>query len=272
MTSSAAALIMSVRSLVSQSKDIYFWTFTYSEALDFKDASKRWNHFNTVLKRKFQQVQGVRVFELHADLTKTLPEGTNQHGDAVSNATHGLHVHALLNTYLPVEQVRKIAEKCGFGRINVKKADDLSEPERLANYLAKYLRKGLATRPKGLKGLRLWATFGTWPKGHTRVKDIEKNTSFTELLQYLKIRFSPIQFVGQPLEKPFKNLPFLLDNLQTLSLRLFQAENSDCPLRISRGVRFAWLQAARRVSRDKDSWDFLISTGFSPRKTVIINV
>jgi hypothetical protein len=64
---------------------------------------------------------------------------------------------------LPVQIVRRIAERHGFGRIHAKRCG-----KWVGDYLAKYLSKEV--RAACLKEKRLWAGFGdaTW----CRVKDI----------------------------------------------------------------------------------------------------
>jgi len=121
---------------------VYFWTSTFVKVLTVKEASKRWSAFSKELVRELK-VYGVRVYELHDE--------------------HGLHVHWLANRFLPVQIVRAIALRHGFGRIHVKRCG-----KWVADYLAKYLSKEV--RAGCLKGKRLWATFGDaiW----TRVKDI----------------------------------------------------------------------------------------------------
>jgi len=68
-----------------------------------------------------------------------------------------------VDRFLPVQIVRRIAERHGFGRIHVKRCG-----KWVGDYLAKYLSKEV--RAACLKGKRLWAGFGmaTW----CRVKDI----------------------------------------------------------------------------------------------------
>ena len=121
---------------------VFFWTSTFEKVLTVQEASKRWSGFSKELVRELN-VSGLRVYELHDE--------------------HGLHVHWLADRFLPVQIVRRIAERHGFGRIHVKRCG-----KWVAEYLAKYLSKEV--RAGCLKGKRLWAAFGdaTW----TRVKDI----------------------------------------------------------------------------------------------------
>jgi len=121
---------------------VYFWTSTFEKVLTVKEASKRWSAFSKEIVRELK-VFGVRVYELHDE--------------------HGLHIHWLANRYLPVQVVRRIAEKHGFGRIHVERCG-----KWVADYLAKYLSKEI--RAGCLKGKRLWACFGDFKWG--RVKDI----------------------------------------------------------------------------------------------------
>jgi hypothetical protein len=122
--------------------DVYFWTFTFAEVLGIKDAVKRWHRFlsdRDGLRKTFPGVQGVRVYELHP-------------GRPPLFLSHGLHIHAVVNQFLPVDDVRAIAAKKGFGRIHVQKI-----PREASKYLAKYLSK---RRPECFAGMRLWAPFG----------------------------------------------------------------------------------------------------------------
>jgi hypothetical protein len=135
---------------------VYFWTSTFREVLTIKQASRKWSAFAKDLVREFG-VSGVRVYELHDE--------------------HGLHIHWLVNRFLPVQIVRRIAERHGFGRIHAKRCG-----KWVGDYLAKYLSKEV--RAKCLKGKRLWAGFGstTW----CRVKDINVRSWLGD--EYRRIR------------------------------------------------------------------------------------
>jgi hypothetical protein len=121
---------------------VYFWTATFRAVLTVKQASRKWSALSKDLIRELG-VSGIRVYELHDE--------------------HGLHIHWLVDRFLPVQVVRRIAERHGFGRIHVKRCG-----KWVCGYLAKYLSKEV--RAACLKGKRLWAGFGnaTW----CRVKDI----------------------------------------------------------------------------------------------------
>lgn len=149
----------------SMNADVFFWTFTFAEVLDLKEAVKRWHRFlsdHDGLRKSFPGVQGVRVYELHP-------------GKPPDYFSHGLHVHAVLNQFLPVDQVRAIAERKGFGRIHVKKV-----PRESAKYLAKYLGK---KRPECFAGMRLWAPFGKLDS--TKVRDIEVSSRWGDTYRLL---------------------------------------------------------------------------------------
>ena len=271
MSPSCAALCLSVRTLVATNASIFFWTFTFEDAIDFKEASRRWNYLNTVLQRKYKGIQGVRVYELHGS-PRGLSDGVDEYGDNQCSGTHGIHVHCLINQYLPIEELRKIAKVCRFGRIHVAQATDLSSPERLANYLAKYLRKAQGTRPKGLKGFRLWGAIGKWQK--TKVIDIKKDTPFKEFYYHVKALVSPVKTLGAP-QKHLnfsRPLPYRLEVLRSLSAELQLVEVSDAPAKVSRGIRYAFIQSCRTAYQDSGVWDWLLEAGWRPRKTIIINV
>lgn len=130
------------------------WTFTFPKVVSDEIAMKSWNHLNTLLVRKFKpsmELPGVRTVEVH-------PGG------------HGLHFHVLIAARLPVDEVRKMAIRAGFGRIHVQKCK-----QSAAAYCAKYLTK----KDDGLKkGTRRWGMFAGF-KG-TRVKDIIVESELAE--------------------------------------------------------------------------------------------
>lgn len=131
MTRSEAAFRLSCERLAEMGQ-VYLWTFTFAEVLAIKDTRKRWNHFLTLIRRRWPEACGLRVFEMHE--------------------THGLHVHLLTNEYIDVNKCRLLAERAGWGRIHVERTDKGG-----MHYLAKYLSK---ERVRAFKGWRLWAGFG----------------------------------------------------------------------------------------------------------------
>lgn len=131
MTKSEAAFLLSCDRLAKQGR-LYFWTFTFAEVLDLVDTRKRWNHLLTLLRRRWPEACGLRIFELHKE--------------------HGLHVHLLTNKRIDVNQCRELSKRSGWGRIHVMRI-----PKEKTPYLAKYLSK---ERPKAFKRWRLWAGFG----------------------------------------------------------------------------------------------------------------
>ena len=141
MNKSKQAFLFSAERLSEQG--LYMWTLTFRELLAVKQTRKRWNHLLTLIRRRWPELCGLRVFELHK--------------------LHGLHVHLVTNRHIDVNVVRALANRAGWGRINVKRIP----PERAA-YLAKYLGK---IRPEAFHGWRLWAGFGNWD--WSRVGDIE---------------------------------------------------------------------------------------------------
>ena len=123
-------------------KGLYMWTFTFAEVLPIKETRKRWNRLLTSLRRRWPELCGLRVFELHK--------------------THGLHVHLVTDRFIRVQETRELAKKAGWGRVHVTRAN-----AGAARYLAKYLSK---EREPCFKGWRLWSGFGEWD--WSRVKDI----------------------------------------------------------------------------------------------------
>jgi hypothetical protein len=155
MSKSKAAFLFSSKTLGKQ--QLFLWTFTFKEVLAVKDTRKRWNHLLTLLVRRWPNLQGLRVFELHKE--------------------HGLHVHLLTNQFINVSQAREIALQAGWGRIHVRRAAG-----EHAGYLAKYLSKD---RPECLKRWRLWAGFGrAWE--WTKVKDVIRETLLSTIYHACK--------------------------------------------------------------------------------------
>lgn len=163
---SSHALRFSVETLVSNAvktgKRVYLWTFTFADVVDTKTASRRWNAFSTRIKRLYPNLGGVRVYELH-------PGG------------HGLHIHLITDDFIDVRKMWDKKVGWEFGRPHVEPCLDLSNPEALAGYLAKYVSKALGSRPPCLKGMRLWACWGNF-KG-TKVKNVHRTTGLTVFLR-----------------------------------------------------------------------------------------
>lgn len=151
MNKSKAAFLFSAERLAN--RGLYMWTFTFAEVLDIKDTRKRWNHFLTLMKRRWPDLCGLRVFELHE--------------------SHGLHVHLITNRFVDVNECRPMAKKAGWGRVHVQRVS----AER-AQYLSKYLSK---EREPCLKRWRLWAGFGDWER--VMVKDIELSRTLNSTAQ-----------------------------------------------------------------------------------------
>lgn len=159
MTKSEAAFLLSCDRLAKQGR-VYLWTFTFAEVLDLKATRKRWNHLLTLIRRRWAGACGLRIFELHDE--------------------HGLHVHLLTNKRIDVNQCRELAKRSGWGRIHVMRI-----PKEKMPYLSKYLSK---SRPKALKGWRLWAGFGTcWD--WSRVANIQLESLHATVARSLKIAY-----------------------------------------------------------------------------------
>src|SRR5258708_7537592 len=97
MTKSKTAYFIATQNLGKES--LYMWTFTFAELLDIKATRKRWNHLLTLIRQRWPQLCGLRVFELHE--------------------FHGLHVHLVTNRFLDVNAARELAQRAGWGRIHV---------------------------------------------------------------------------------------------------------------------------------------------------------
>ncbi|MDR3401477.1 MAG: hypothetical protein P4L99_03175 [Chthoniobacter sp.] len=148
---------------------LYFWTFTWAVALDVDEACKLWDRFlhHRGFCDAFPHVSGLRVFEMHP-------------GKRIGDETfsHGLHVHAVIDRYAPVDIVRSIWEReAKGGRLHVKKI-----PREGAIYIGKYLSK---QRPECLGRRHLWAAFGACEA--SRCKDIVVNSRWTEAYKFLSL-------------------------------------------------------------------------------------
>jgi len=132
---------------------VFLWTFTFKRSLNVEKARKLWSEANNRF-RKSGVLVGLRAFEMH-------PGG------------HGLHIHMVTETFVPVQLVRRIwtgaATDYEGGRIHVE-----AVPVERATYIGKYLTK---KRPECLKGARLWASVGGLPS--SKVKDIVRECGLT---------------------------------------------------------------------------------------------
>jgi len=113
---------------------LYLWTFTTPDRVDLPTLSDRWaklmRHFRG---RGSLGVKWMRVYEPHE--------------------THGYHVHCVAVQRYDVRKIRTLAQKYGFGRLNVTML-----PASKAGYVAKYLSKH--KRKAGEKAVRMWACNG----------------------------------------------------------------------------------------------------------------
>jgi len=151
---SRAAFEFTVRKMLRQNPKLYFWTFTFREVHSLKKATRLWNQFLTLLKRKFG-FRGVRVLELHEE--------------------HGCHFHVITNRRFPIRKILFMRERHGFGRIDVRRVTDA---DRAISYLCKYLSK---RRERCLKRARLWSAFEKIER--TRVRDVLVDTPKARLLR-----------------------------------------------------------------------------------------
>lgn len=180
MKKTKAAYLFATQTLGKDS--LYMWTLTFKQVLDIKATRKRWNYLLTLIKRRWPQLCGLRVFEMHK--------------------SHGLHVHLVTNRFIDVNEMRLLAIKAGWGRIHVKRI-----PAERAVYLAKYLSKD---RPECLKGWRLWAGFGNWD--WTRVKDVVFDSPFSRIYRACK------DWLGWKGNKGFLARSRLVSHIEILSV------------------------------------------------------
>jgi len=152
-------------------RQLYFWTLTTRTVESPRKLASMWNHFNTVLKRKFHRIPalgGVRVFEIHP----------GECGDGIDRS-HGLHIHFVTNSFLPVQVLRAMASRMGFGRIQVERV----QTDRIQAYMTKYLTKQQGARDGCMRGQRLWSAFGHFKSHATRVKDVVYSSPFGDFFR-----------------------------------------------------------------------------------------
>lgn len=158
MTRTGFALQLLCEAVVARSRAT-FWTFTFPEMTSPKVGARMWSALSRDIVRRLS-IWGVRVFELHE--------------------AGGLHVHLLVHDRMPIGVVRYLAEKHGFGRINV----DKCYRGKLPQYLTKYLQK--QARDSSLYGKRLWAAVGRWPVERAYVRDIKIESSWTDTVEFVR--------------------------------------------------------------------------------------
>lgn len=112
----------------------YLWSFTFPDEIPPREALKRWELFRKWLQRSGKVA--VRVLE----------RGTK--------GERRWHFHTVSPQRWDVNQVRPIAERHGFGRINVRRI-----PASRARYVAKYIGKQFADED-GRANVRLWSCIG----------------------------------------------------------------------------------------------------------------
>lgn len=153
----------------SSMKDLFMWTFTFAEVLPIEEAKKRWGNFvknrTRGLTNSYPSMSGIRVFEMH-------PGGRD-------GLSHGLHIHLVTDTFLPVDVMRIMWHHFAGAksRLHVKPISKDS-----AHYIGKYLSKD---RVEALKGTRLWQAIGHCDK--TCVRDIVVQSEFTDAYKFLNV-------------------------------------------------------------------------------------
>lgn len=110
----------------------YFWSFTIEHKVcdwfeSYEYIFKCWNKFLILLRRRFPDIQFVRVNESHKDKYA--------------------HLHFLTIRFLPVNLIRSMWVSVGGGvQMKVKR---ITGVEGMARYMGKYLTKDTAKLPKG---------------------------------------------------------------------------------------------------------------------------
>jgi len=140
---SVEAFKLTVTRFFAKHKRIYLWTFTFADVVSLDESSRRWALLRDELVRRFG-LEFIRVLERH-------------------QSDHGVHWHALIPRWFPVRVMRRVAKRCGFGRIHC-----LQQVPSARFYLAKHFAK--TKRGSLLSGRRLWATCGIKRDDPTRCK------------------------------------------------------------------------------------------------------
>jgi len=137
---------------------VFLWTFTFKETMaDWQVGPATALLFRDIGRMFCGNIGGVRVYEVH-------PGG------------HGLHVHALLNRWVPAAAVWRIARKHGLGRVDVVRC----KSQGASAYLAKYLSKSAASL---YPGTRRWQSWGN--AKHVRVRSVTYETSDLNALRLM---------------------------------------------------------------------------------------
>jgi len=158
----AMAFRWTVQDLFEKNQNMYLWTFTWAEPHCSDYYLKCWNKLAMLFRQEFPLLRGLRVAEMHPGSWRSFGE------------SHGLHIHALLNERVPIARLKKLSDKCGFGRIHVTRCDEAG-----ALYLAKYLtKKPEVPLPKGM---RSYGSIGMRDGDGqlTRIRDVKIESQFT---------------------------------------------------------------------------------------------
>lgn len=167
----------SIDGLIGSRKWVYLWTFTTPERCDVREVLARWGAFLRLCAKRGVRMVGVRVVEPH-------PGG------------HGSHIHFVSRSWYPVELLRDLSSRVGFGRIHAK-----AIPSSSAGYVTKYLTKTecfYEDEKAMFRGVRLWSCYGyKYAKKdfRCRVKDVEHDTLCGRLIRRFS-RFSDCSRYG----------------------------------------------------------------------------
>ena len=223
MWKSRIAFEMSAQKLSKESKQLYFWSFTF-RSVPFSDdsAMEDCDALNKRLHKRFPDLRGLRVCELHR--------------------SHGIHFHCLVNQWVNVNEVRALIRGTGrlngrnryldFGRFTFKKAD-----ENAVRYLSKYMTKDYRKR-FGFGRRRRWGAMGGFVP--VRKSDLEWDTAETrnrsELFGTARCSFVTFRMIckftllwGHWRNWPGKDLRLVLDQSGTSGTGNFLDGQANCP-------------------------------------------
>lgn len=182
MFKSRLAFAFSVERLFAKYRSIYFWGFTFKWVqADDEESMRKWNLLHLRLRRRWPNMKGLRVCELHKE--------------------RGIHFHCLINQWLPIKEVMAISrgngrltgENCdlGFGRMSVKVCNI-----NTAQYLVKYMTK--EGRIRHGRRRRLWGSIGGFKS--VRKNDIVADNPFTRnkalLWPHVRLEYKTFQMLN----------------------------------------------------------------------------
>ncbi len=147
---------------------VFLWTWTTPDKNTLDDLMARWNLFTLALRRYCKKTGTplplLRVVERHEEHK---PDCSCVLCAPGAPYWHGYHIHGLTSVFFPIDVMRDLCRKAGFGRVNVKRV-----PVKVgASYLAGYLWKQIKRRDPEFQDRRMWQAVN-FPE-YTRTANVE---------------------------------------------------------------------------------------------------